>query len=203
MKLMTILGLAAFLFSFQASADSQYLDSARMYSCGGAVELRKASNGDLAIKFEDLNTNRCWKLRFYDYSSGRTIQTYDIRGTSYTLSRDQRAHLSSDCKVGFTVSGYTQENFTITLGWWGCMGGQQPGGGSSSRYSFQYSNAGNCKLLINGVYSNRNVDTEFCSGAHGKDIVSYAYSNKHNCKRMINGQYSGQNVSDYYCNARF
>lgn len=202
MKLMSILSAMTLFVAFNASADSQYLDSARMSRCGGSVELRKADNGDLAIKFEGLNTDRCWKLRFYDYTSGRTIKTYDIKGTSYTLSQDQRQHLSSDCKVGFSVSGQTQDDFTITLGWWSCAtGGGQTGGGSSA-YSYQWSNSGNCKVLVNGVYANRNASDSFCQGAQGKEVVSYEYSAKRNCKLMINGQYANKNVDNYFCDAR-
>jgi hypothetical protein len=73
---------------------------------------------------------------------------------------------------------------------------------SGGRVSYQWSNNHNCKLMINGEYSNQNVADSFCQGARGEDMVSYEWSNNHNCKLMINGQYANQNVSDYFCTAR-
>ena len=205
MKLMTILSAMTLFVAINASADSQYLDSKALYTCGGSVELRKAANGDLAIKIENLRSSACSVLKFYDVTSGRTIKAYDLNGTSYTLSKAQEASLSSDCRLGFTIGNGFQayENFNIIMSWWSCYaGGGSTGSGSSSRYSYQWSNNGNCKVLVNGVYANRNASDSFCSGIQGKQVASYEFSNKGNCKLMIDGQYSNQNVSDYFCSAR-
>ncbi len=197
---------AVLLTTVNVFAGSRFLDRDPLRTCGGHVELSEAANGDLALKFENLNTNNCDTLRFYDVTSGRTLQTYDIRGTSYTLSKSQRSALSSDCRVGFTVSGYRgNDDFNVTLGWW-CEvfgGGQTGGHNGGSNQSFQLSGAGNCKLLINGVYANRNVSDVFCGPARNRsDVVSYEFSRNNNCKVMINGSYANQNVSDYFCTSR-
>lgn len=74
---------------------------------------------------------------------------------------------------------------------------------AASPYSFQWSNNNNCKLLINGQFSQRLVNDVFCQGASGKDIVSYEVSNRGNCKLMINGQFSQRLVDSSFCSARF
>lgn len=200
-----LLGAAALLVSFSASADSQINDVERMYRCGGVVILSEAANGDLALKFEGRGS-QCNQLRFYDVTSGRTLKSYVIQGSSYTLSKTMRDSLSSDCRVGFQVYGpYTSDTFTVNLlNRWNC-GWQrpQPQPQPSTGIGFQLSNAGNCKLMRYGQYQNRNVEISFCQTARGNDIISYEYSNANNCKLMRNGQFSNQLVSQRFCSARF
>lgn len=195
-----LMGFVVLFASLNVFADSRFLDSKRMSDCGGRVELRQSENGDLALQFDGLNTRRCDTLRFYDVSSGRTLKTYEIQGTSYTLSQTHREALSDDCRVGFTVSGrYAKDDFNVVLNW--CANRRVEH--RASRQSYQLSNSGNCKLMENGEYSGRNVADGFCTGARGNDVVTYELSNKGNCKRMINGNYTGQNVSPYFCTVRF
>lgn len=196
----SVFGLLVLLVSMNSFADSRYLDSRYMSDCGGTVELRESDNGDLALKFTGLDTWKCDRLRFYDVTSGRTLTTYDINGTSYTLSKSHRSSLSDDCRVGFTVSGsYRRDDFNVVLNWCSSSRGGGNNGGRYNVYSYQLSRAGNCKLLVGGTYSGRNVSDVYCTGASGDDVISYEVSNAGNCKRMINGRYSGQNVSDFLC----
>ncbi|MCO5144485.1 MAG: hypothetical protein M9962_15510 [Oligoflexia bacterium] len=200
MKPFSLLALVALLStSLNAFAGSQLLDTEKFRNCGnGEIELRKADNGDLAINIKD--NDYCTNLRFYDRSSGRTIKTYDIKGSSYTLSKDQRAALSSDCQVGIDLSGrYGADRYYITLGWW-CEASHARPSKPASNKSYQLSNNSNCKLMVSGQFSGQLVDDSFCQGARSKnDIISYEVSNKGNCKLMINGNYSNQNVADHFC----
>lgn len=182
------------LTSSAAFANSDRLDVKPLRDCGGSVELREADNGDLAIKLVNLDTSRCDRLVFTDVSSRREIKAYDIRGTSYTLSKSMIESLSDDCRVNFRISGrYRSDSFDIVTR---CRRAANPSG----ERSYQLSNAGNCKLMINGQYSNQNVAAVFCQGAQStRDIINYEVSNRGNCKLMINGQYSNRNVDDAFC----
>jgi len=203
MKKKKLMGFVVLFASLNAFADSIYLDREPMRDCGGTVTLRESDNGDLALKFEGLRTDRCNNLRFYDVSSGATLKVYSIQGTSYTLSKEQRESLNSDCRLGFTVSGsFRTDKFHVVLNRCRVQRPQPLPLPSRNNQSFQLSNKGNCKLLINGTFSNRIVDDKYCTGARGDDVVSYEFSNNNNCKRMINGQYSNVNVADSYCTAR-
>src|SRR5258708_1696381 len=142
------LGLALVLSSITSFAASTYLDSEPLRHCGGYVTLREAGNGDLALNFRDLNTNRCDNLKFYDASSGAFIKHYDIRGTSYTLSNTQREALSQDCRLGFDVYGSVRDYFSVVLTH--CRPVRQPSERNSD-LSFQWSSNDNCKVLRNGV----------------------------------------------------
>jgi hypothetical protein len=200
-RILSAIATLALLLSANAYAESQYLDSQSMSQCGGTVELRRADNDDLALKFTGLNTSRCDTLRFYDADTGRTLKTYEIHGNSFTLSRSQRAALSNDCRVGFNVSGrHAVDHFEVTLGWWCELNHPTDPMPPTMTQAFQLSNSGNCKLMVNGSYSGRNVSGEYCAGASSRnDIVTYEFSHAGNCKRMINGSYSGQNVAEYMC----
>ncbi len=167
--------------------------------CGGKITLNEAGNGDLSIQLEGVNTNRCGQLTVSDNSSRRTIKSYDIQGTSYTLSKKMLESLSDDCQVNFRIhSSYNSDGFIVYIPW--CR--PNSGGGSSHNgiVSYQLSNNDNCKLMINGNYSGKNVGNDYCQGAERKsDIISYEWSQKKNCKLMINGDYANRNVADKYC----
>lgn len=174
----------------------------RLYNCGGQITLNQADNGDLAVKLEDVNTNTCSRLVVTDHTSGRIIREYDIRGSSYTLSNSMLSDLSDDCQVDFQVShpsGYRSDRFIVY--YTRCVPHASRPNQQAPRgtVGYQLSRNHNCKLMINGAYSGRNVDNTFCEGAHGDDIVSYEFSRNGNCKRMINGDYSNVNVNRTFC----
>lgn len=76
--------------------------------------------------------------------------------------------------------------------------------GSTSPYSYQISNSGNCKQLVWGEYQNQNVDPAWCAPINGYPkgtYVKYEWSNKHKCKIMINDEFSNQHTDDSYCAA--
>ncbi|OYZ12820.1 MAG: hypothetical protein B7Y39_18740 [Bdellovibrio sp. 28-41-41] len=160
MLLLSLLSLIA----FNAMADSDYLDSKRLSQCGGRVQLRQAANGDLALKFSgNVNRDYCSKIRFVDVSSGRVIKGYEFEGTSYTLSNKMEKELGKDCAVEFqltTRSGYVVESKQVVLKWWACWASHsQPSYPTypSGRKTYEWSNKGNCKIMINGVYSGNNT----------------------------------------------
>lgn len=79
--------------------------------------------------------------------------------------------------------------------------------GSNSRWAYQISNAGNCKLMQ--AYGSqltyiRNVDFTYCSPIAGygrggdAPYVQYEWSNKGNCKIMINEQFI-RLTDEYLC----
>lgn len=155
-----------------------------------------------------------------DASSGRIIRSYYIQGTSYTLSREMLRSLSSDCRLNFNIGGgfWSNDGFSVYIPWCvpsyngGYHGGYDPypyNPRPYGRVTYEWSNAGNCKRMIDGVYSGQNVDDSYCGGRYnggygsGRDRITYEWSNAGNCKKMINGQYSGQNVSDSYCGGRY
>ncbi len=169
-------------------------------NCQGKITLNQADNNALSIQLEGVNTSRCSQLTVSDSSSKRVIKSYDIKGTSYTLSKEMLKDLSQDCQVDFRIHsqyGSSADRFIVYIPW--CRPSSQSSNSGSGLKSYQLSNNGNCKLMLNGNYSGSNVDSSYCSGARGNDVVSYEWSNKNNCKRMINGDYSNQNVSDKYC----
>lgn len=201
------------LFAANAFAASYYEDSARLDSCGGRVELRQAGNGDLALKFVGVNQRYCTGLRFVDVSNNRTIKSYDFQGTSYTLSKKMEKELSKDCAVKYQITNYNGrvvESGRVALTWWSCYISPKPnyggGGYSSGGYrTYEWSNNGNCKIMINGVYSGNNTPQSqeyLCGQRPRRDVVTYEWSNKGNCKIMINGVYSGNNTprsQEYLC----
>lgn len=199
---------ALLLVGISSFADSAYLDSAPMYTCGGTIQLRESDNGDLNVVFKGFqNRTYCTDLKFVDVSSGRTIKSYKFEGTSYTLSNSQEYSLGTDCRLGVQLTNQyagTLEKFEIVLGY--CKrSSSSHSSQQSSRFSFDISGSGNCKLNIDGQYANKLVDDVYCAPLNGqkKVYVSYEFSNKGNCKIMINGSYSNQNTSDSLCNARF
>jgi len=177
-------------------ASSQQLGApVSLRECGGYITLNESANGDLAILLKEFGS-RCDRLVVTDHSSGKEIKRYDpIKGTSYTLSNKMLDSLSGDCRVNFSVSGHTaKDGFFVYLTRPSCRKVL-----AKSPNSYQLSNNGNCKLLINSVYSQKNVDVIYCQGATGKDVVSYEWSNNNNCKLMINGNYANKNVGDRFC----
>ena len=183
-----------------------------LWDCGGAIELHEERNGDINIQIKD--SRSCSNIRFYDYATGRTLDSYKIPSNgwdfngSFTLNKDEhRPSLSRNCRLGIDVYGglWTQDSFNIVLNW--CRANNHRPNNrkkvANGSYSYQLSNKSNCKLMVNGRYSNQNVSDSFCQGARSKrDVVTYEYSRKNNCKLMVNGQYSNQNVSDRFCDAR-
>ena len=152
-----------------ALADSQFLDREPLRTCGGSVELRRAANNDLALKFEGrIDRNFCDRLRFVDVSSGRVIKSYNFEGSSYTLSQSMRSSLSSDCSVEFQMlspRGRVVERKQVTLGWW-CASTPSVGrpgqgghyGGGYGRITYQWSQNNNCKIMRDGVYTGQNTE---------------------------------------------
>lgn len=153
------------MVAVSALADSQFLDRERLNQCGGSVELRRAGNGDLALKFEGrIDRNFCDRLRFVDVSSGRVIRSYNFEGSSYTLSQSMRSSLSSDCSVEFQMlspRGRVVERKQVTLGWW-CAAApvirHNPGAGRGGGYTtYEWSQNNNCKIMVNGRYTGNNT----------------------------------------------
>ncbi|GEM_PF-3719866 len=208
MLLISLLSLAA----VNVFGASRYLDSERLYQCGGSVELREAGNGDLALKFEGgIDKSYCSGLRFVDVTSGRVIKSYPFQGSSYTLSKRMESELGKDCAVEFQLTngrGRVIERKQIVLGWWSCLVSRPsqpsyPSYPSYGRTTYEWSNNNNCKIMVDGVYTGRNTPEHqeyLCGARPGR--VTYEWSNKGNCKIMINGQYSGQNTpkhEEYKC----
>jgi hypothetical protein len=168
-----------------------------LHSCGGSVTLNEANNGDLSIQLHNVNTYRCPRLEVRDASSGRMIRSYEIQGTSYTLSRQMLSSLNSDCRLNFSIEGgaWREDGFTVYIPWCSSHGG------GWGRVTYEWSNNGNCKKMIDGQYSGQNVADYYCAGLPGGNHqrITYEWSNAGNCKKMITGQYSGQNVADHYC----
>lgn len=96
MKFALVLLGAVFCLSTNAIAASFRLDDARLYSCGGAVDLRESVGGDLHLQ---VNARECSNLIVED-QVGREIRTYKMPGTqgnyggSYTLSSEMRGALA-------------------------------------------------------------------------------------------------------------
>jgi hypothetical protein len=192
------------LMSASAFGESQLLDAAALRGCGGKVELREAANGDLALKFMDngyskFSEAKCPNLRFVDASSNRTIKEYDVRGSSYTLSNKMRDSLSSDCtlKVQFDNGAYTTQYITVKLT---RCSAQQPSY-PKNPYSYELSGRGNCKLMVNSAYANKNVEDVYCQPARGdkNTSVRYEYSRSGNCKIMLNDRFSEALADGYFC----
>ncbi|MBX9766579.1 MAG: hypothetical protein K2X47_04850 [Bdellovibrionales bacterium] len=182
-----------------AVADSVVLDRENLYNCGGTIDLRQAYNGDLSLKINNLDTWACQTLRVYDYSSGRTLNSYNInsRDASYTLSKAQLSSLSSDCALGLEISGSRRsDRKRVTLP--NCRRG--PSYPPYGRITYEWSNKHNCKKMIDGQFSGELVPDYFCY-ARPNPIprVTYEWSNAGNCKKMINGVFSGELVSKLYC----
>ncbi len=207
MKLMFALSSVLSLF-FSVQAFARPIDSETMYSCGGRIELNLAGNGDLSIQLENMTMWRCNSLRFSDYTSGRVLKSYDVltSTSSFTLSRQQRDSLSSDCRLSVEVWGwFGAERFTIEVPEWCSSSTGKPSTGKpSTGYSYQWSASHNCKVMKFGVYTNENTRDIYCQGATTRnDVVTYEFSNKGNCKLMVNGQYTNFNVEDYFCTAGY
>ncbi|MEQ1877489.1 MAG: hypothetical protein ABL958_12655 [Bdellovibrionia bacterium] len=200
-----LVGVFALLASFNASADSLFQDGEILHQCGGVVQLRKSDNGDLAVKLINVNLERCNELTFWDVTSGKQVKTYPIPSntSAFTLSQEMRSSLSGDCALTFAVRGgepngrWNQDTFNIIpsrLGW--CS--PSPVKPKVSNLSYQLSNNGNCKVMVNGDFSNRFAPSpEFCqNGIYSKSVISYEYSNKGNCKIMVDGKYSNENTDN-------
>lgn len=204
---MLLISLLSFM-AVNAVADSYYMDSERLYQCGGEVELRQAANGDLALKFiGNVNKSYCSRVRFVDVTSRREIKSYNFEGSSYTLSKKMEQSLGSDCAVEFqltTSSGYVVEKKAVVLKWWACYLSRPsystPSYPSYGRTTYEWSNNDNCKIMINGQYSGNNTPEHqeyLCGSRPSRDVITYEWSNKGNCKIMVNGQYSGNKTSEY------
>lgn len=215
MFLMSLLSL----FAVNAFAESYELDSRRLYSCGGEVELRQAPSGDLALKFKGVNQRYCTKLKFVDVTSRRTIgKVYEFDGTSYTLSKKMENSLGSDCSVEFQLLNYNgsiAEKGRVKLSWWACYVSPKPQptypspilvpSKKNSPFSYELSKQNNCKIMLNGQYTNKITDNaSVCSPLYGYpkgSYLQYQWSKQDHCKIMINGQYI-RNTSDFYCSVR-
>jgi hypothetical protein len=191
---------------FSAHAESDKLNSLNLSRCGSygsKIELRESDDGDLHI---NLIGNRCNTLRIWDTSNKRDIKAYDVKGSNYTLSNKMLAELGNDCKLGVDLGGDYGDRFEIVNR--RCMAAkalrqvllpQQ----QVSAYSFQLSRAKNCKLMINGQYSNKLVADSYCQGATShEDMIRYEVSRNGNCKLMKNGAYANQNVDSRFCTVR-
>ncbi len=192
MKLMNVLvGILALVVTYTASAGSEQLGRAvNLYDCGSQITLNEAGNGDLSVQFTNI-PERCSNFTI-TATSGEVIKQYKLKGQSYTLSKKMLSALSADCRVNMEVhsnSGRTSDSFYVYIPW--CTPASS---GPSGQVEFQLSGKGNCKLMVNGNYSNTNVDDAFCSYVSGKDMVTYEFSRKGNCKVMLNGSYSNQNT---------
>lgn len=181
--------------------------------CGGYITLNQSYNGDLSVQLSGVNTARCYNLKVSDASSGRTIKSYRIEGTSYTLSKSMLSALGQDCRVNFDIGGgyWSNDRFSVVVPFCSPTPSYPtpyPTPYPSGRITYEWSNAGNCKKMVDGVYSGQNVSDYYCrnipgggnGGHHGR--ITYEWSNAGNCKKMIDGVYSGQNVSKFYCYAR-
>lgn len=181
-KLLLVVAAGLSLMTLNASASSDYLDSAYLSDCRGSIELRKSANGDLNLIVEP---GYCSQMKVYDYSSRQVIKSYSISSNkaSYTLSKEQLAHLGQDCKLGIRVT-------------------------SGSSY---YSYTDDVNVVLNGLCQYQKLNRQvrdamdlinmLSGGGYRSSAprVTYEWSNKHNCKKMIDGKYSGENVADYYC----
>jgi hypothetical protein len=174
-KTLIVLTIAMNLFAATVKADSNQLDTERLNECGGQVELRESSNGDLSLKFENLYEGVCNKVTFYDYSSKKQIKSYsniELSGQTYTLSKSQRESLSNDCQLGVSVEGVMGHSF------------------------FERTRQDQFKVVVPSCLRSHGWHS---GKTQGNRRVSYEWSSKHNCKKMINGEYSGKNVADSYC----
>jgi hypothetical protein len=167
-NLFALIALAVSLGTVNVRAESpDVTDGDRLQSCGGVV-LTQVSDGRISLKFKNHVSPSCTSLSFYDYSSGKLIKQYttdDLSGKTYTLSNDQMAAISSDCKINWKIqswNGRVVENFVTTIT--GCRTNKRstapsvyPGWG----VSFEWSNKGNCKLMQNGQFV-RLVDKSYC-----------------------------------------
>ncbi|MBX9768422.1 MAG: hypothetical protein K2X47_14205 [Bdellovibrionales bacterium] len=172
------------------------------------------SSQNLHLNFKNLDLNKCNRLRIFDASSGRTINSYDMsragNDPSYTLSRVQIGALVSDCNLGFTVSGYGSypETRYVRIGWCAPVYTYPtyPTYPSYDYVTYEWSQTGHCKKMVNGQYSGYNVPDyqaeRYCGARPYQSRPSqreyYEWSNTHKCKRMVNGQFMGH-VPDYYC----
>ena len=178
-KLLLVVAAGLSLMALKVSASSQYLDNAYLSDCRGSVELRKSANGDLNLIVEP---GFCTKMVVYDYSSRQVIKTYPIEGNkqSFTLSKEQLAHLGQDCKLGFRVSSkssYYSDDMYVKLN----------GFCQYQKYNREVREAMDLiDMLTGGSYRP--------SGPQ----VTYEWSHQHNCKKMINGVFSGL-VADWNC----
>lgn len=184
--------------SASALANSTVLDRESLSNCGGTLDLRQSYNGDLSLKINNLDTWACQTLRIYDFSSGRTLNTYNIPGrdASFTLSKAQISSLSSDCSLGLEISGSRRsDRKRVTLS--GCRPGPSY---PSGRITYEWSRKQNCKKMVDGVFSGELVPDYFCyARPNPVPRVTYEWSNNGNCKKMVNGIFSGELVSKLYC----
>lgn len=214
-----LIALSLLMITTSAFAQRSEQLGRRVYlnDCGGYVTLNESSNGDLSIQLHNVDTYRCYRFEVSDASSGRVIRSYNIQGTSYTLSREMLRSLSTDCRLNFEIGGrsWSNDSFFVYVPW--CSRG--PGGGywdpgfGYGRITYEWSNAGNCKKMIDGVFSGQLVDDSYCGGRGGRGgswdpgfgygRITYEWSNAGNCKKMIDGVFSGQLVDDSYCGGRY
>jgi hypothetical protein len=196
----SLVGAVVLFASIHASAiTAEIARPVYLRNCGFSahVELREAQNGAYSLQLVDLNPS-CYNLRFFDVSSGRTLKSYPINGTNYTLSKADRESLSEDCALGVSIAGSGVE---ITYYIQNCRP-VRPAMVASGDMGITYELSGNnnCKLMVRGVYKQPNVSVSFCAGARKGDVTTFGYTVFGNCKRMINGL-TIENVSDYFCSA--
>jgi hypothetical protein len=85
-----IFGLALSLMSVAAFADSYLEDSARLYNCGGTVELRSYdNNGQQSYALKFINVDSCSNIRLSNGKSYKlTNKSGQFEDKSFTLSND-------------------------------------------------------------------------------------------------------------------
>ena len=124
-KFILFLALLAVVPGF---AKSRYVDSARLYECGGKVELRE-SKENLHLQFEDVQD--CENLVIQTaggfFFKGETLKQYAFNkggkdapfSPSYTLSKDMWKELSKRGKLVLLVTGYgNRDELTLRVNPW-------------------------------------------------------------------------------------
>jgi hypothetical protein len=91
------------LLSISAFATSTFLDDAKLSKCGGEIQLRRADNEKLSLKFTD-NKN-CNKFQVTNASGSETFKTYKLeKGSStFTLSNEMDESYEANDKLKFVI----------------------------------------------------------------------------------------------------
>jgi len=180
-KIVLLAAIGLNLLALNTNAASQYLDSAWLSNCGGKIELRQSPNEDLNLIVE---TAICNKMKVYDYSSGRTLNNYEINSNkqSFTLSQSQLKSLSQDCKLGIKVK---RESYGRTL--------------LQDEIIVELPQLCSWNIIGEILFPGYNPGYNPYQPAPRRPVVTYEWSRNHNCKKMINGEYSNENVDDWYC----